>query len=287
VFEVDALGLLTREVLRERAADLVAESCAWAVGLSDRPWCVRRSGRVVAGGTTMGARAAGGQPLSGEEDARLELGEALPGSFADALGALTPDGRLYVELYDDAVLVPFVLATCLRAAERARRSLPRDWVELLEELGHEAPADQEDGTELLQVVRAAEWDVPLRTCAEQLVLAALGHVPLVEVEAEGLPLSLVRAAEAHTRAAVAAPDRRGVSDEDLAGALFLADMALRTAGLPRPVPPAHAGDLLRALVEEGLEPEEVLAVLPQLPVREDTAEQVARALAGDPGTPGR
>ena len=52
------------------------------------------------------------------------------------------------------------------------------------------------------MVAAGGWEAPLRTEAEHLVLAALGAVPLIEVEAEGLPLSLVRAAEAVTRGAV-------------------------------------------------------------------------------------
>jgi hypothetical protein len=37
VFDVDWMGLLGREVLRERAAALIAEACAWAVGLSCPP----------------------------------------------------------------------------------------------------------------------------------------------------------------------------------------------------------------------------------------------------------
>ena len=44
VFDVDWMGLLVREVLRERTPALIAESCAWAVGLSDRPHLRRRAG---------------------------------------------------------------------------------------------------------------------------------------------------------------------------------------------------------------------------------------------------
>lgn len=35
MFDVDAVGLLARELVRERVATLVAEACAWSVGLSD------------------------------------------------------------------------------------------------------------------------------------------------------------------------------------------------------------------------------------------------------------
>ena len=77
MYDVDVLGLLTREVLRERLPELVAEACAWSVGLSDEPHLVRRHGRVVPGSPTLGVRAESGLPLGGEEDARLELGEVL------------------------------------------------------------------------------------------------------------------------------------------------------------------------------------------------------------------
>ena len=50
MFDVDWMGLLTREVLRERAAELIAEACAWAVGMSDQPHHQRTAGRVVATG---------------------------------------------------------------------------------------------------------------------------------------------------------------------------------------------------------------------------------------------
>ncbi|WP_324278062.1 hypothetical protein [Blastococcus brunescens] len=41
MFDVDWMGLLTREVLRERAAVLIAEACAWSVGMSDQPHHLR------------------------------------------------------------------------------------------------------------------------------------------------------------------------------------------------------------------------------------------------------
>ena len=272
--DVDPVSLLTREVLRERTPALVAETCAWSVGLSDAPHHVRRHGRVVPTGLTLGMRAAAAQQLSVDEDLRLELGEPVPGSFADALGALTADGSLQADLFDAQVLTPFVLETCVEAARRARAARPAAWAELLDDLG-------EDGDDLTAVVRAAEWDAPLRTDAEQLVLAAVGHAPLVEVEAEGLPLSLVRAAEAETRRAAGLEPAPALQDEELSGALFLADVALSSTGLPQPVPPDRAGQLLEALLGEGLEPEEVLAVLPHLPVLADTADAVAAEVDRD------
>jgi len=36
-----AVALLARELLLERRASLIAHSCAWAVGLSDRPHLAR------------------------------------------------------------------------------------------------------------------------------------------------------------------------------------------------------------------------------------------------------
>lgn len=289
MYDVDPVALLTREVLRERTAALVAEACAWSVGLSDSPHHVRRHERVLATGLTLGMRAEAGQQLSGDEDLRLELGEAQPGSFADALGALAADGTLQADRFETQVLAPFVLDTCLEAVRRAQRELPSTWQELLDDLG-------EDGEDLGAVIRGAEWDVPLRTDAEQLVLAALGHAPLVEVEAEGLPLALVRAAEAETRRAAqlgqaaAGTERDGTMragaartptcdsallvEDELAGALFLAQVALGDCGVATPVVPADAGRLLQALLAEGLEPEEVLQVLPHLPVQADTADVV-------------
>jgi hypothetical protein len=274
VFDVDFMALLTREVLRERAAALIAEACAWAVGLSDQPHHLRVRGRVVPTGLTLGARAVTGQLLSGEEDGRLELGDARPGSFQDALNAVTADGTLIAEHFDREVIEPFVLDTCLRAAERARDTRAAGWAELLDELG-------EDGRDLAEVVRVGEWEAPLRIDAEHLVLAALGSAPLVEVEAEGLPLSLVRAAEAVTRAAApppVAPVEPGRPDE-LAGALFLAEAALQASELTLPVPLAQADRLLDVLLAEGLLPEEVPALLAHLPVEPVTAAEVRATIA--------
>jgi hypothetical protein len=273
-FGPDPMALLTREVLRERAAALIAEACAWSVGLSDQPHHVRLRGRVVPTGLTIGARAATGQALSGEEDGRLELGDARPGSFQDALNAVTGDGTVIAEHFDREVVEPFVLDTCVLAAERARDERAPAWAELLDELG-------EDGRDLVEVVRVAEWEAPLRIEAEHLVLAALGTVPLVEVEAEGLPLSLVRAAEAVTRAAAPPaprPAEPGRPDE-LAGALFLAEAALADSGLTVPVPLAEADRLLDVLLAEGLLPEEVPALLPHLPVEPVTAAEVRATIA--------
>jgi hypothetical protein len=273
-FGPDPMALLTREVLRERTAALIAEACAWAVGLSDHPHHTRLRGRVVATGLTIGARAATGQPLSGEEDGRLELGDARPGSFQDALNTVTAEGTLYAERFDREVIDPFVLDTCVRAAERARDTRSGAWAELLDELG-------EDGADLVEVVRVGEWEAPLRIDAEHLVLAALGTVPLVEVEAEGLPLSLVRAAEAVTRAAAPppAPPAGAGPAEELAGALFLAEAALGGSGLTLPVPVAQADRLLDVLLGEGLLPEEVPALLPHLPVEPGAAAEVRSTLA--------
>jgi hypothetical protein len=272
VFDVDFMALLTREVLRERAPALIAESCAWSVGLSDQPHHLRRGGRLVGTGVTMGVRAANGQPLSGDEDGRLELGDARPGSFQDALNALAPDGTVHAERFDVQVLEPFVLATCVAAAERARDTRGAEWAELLDELG-------EDGSDLVEVVRLGEWEAPLRIDAEHLVLAALGAVPLVEVEAEGLPLSLVRAAEGITRTAVPPAPAAATPDDDLAGTLFLASAALRGAGLTVPVPRAEAEALVVALLGEGLLLAEVPAVLPHLPVQPETAAEVEAIVA--------
>jgi hypothetical protein len=272
VFDIDFMGLLCREVLRERTPALIAEACAWAVGLSDRPHVQRVRGRLVPSGSTLGARAANGQPLGGEEDGRLELGDARPGSFQDALNAIGADGVLYADRFDREVVEPFVLDTCVLAAERARSTRAADWAELLDELG-------EDGRDLVEVVRVGEWEAPLRIDAEHLALAALGSVPLVEVEAEGLPLSLVRAAEAVTRAAAPVPVPTGPAADELAGALFLAEAAIAGAGLTVPVPLAQADRLLEALLAEGLLPEEVPALLGQLPVEPVTAAEVRATLA--------
>src|SRR3954447_26131125 len=254
------MGLLTREVLRGRVPALVAEACAWSVGLYDQPHHLRHRGRLVATGTTLGVRAANGQPLSGEEEGRLELGDARPGSFADALNAVTPDGTTYADRLDRDVLDPFVLQTCVVAAERARDTRTRAWAELLDELG-------EDGGDLVGVVRAGDWETPLRIEAEHLLLAALGDAPLAEVEAEGLPLSVVRAAEAAARGALPVPEEPDVGDP---GAPLLAEAGLGGSGVALPVPPAAAGGLVELLLGEGLEPEERPGLLGGLPIEPAT-----------------
>jgi len=273
VFDVDWMGLLVREVLRERTPALIAESCAWAVGLSDRPHLRRRAGLPQPTGPTLGERAAGGLPLSSDDGGRLDLGDAVPGSFQDALNALADDGGVHAERFDDEVLVPFVHDTCVAAAGRARTERPAAWAELADDVG-------EDGGDLAAVVRAGEWEAPLRIDAEQLVLAALGAQPLLEVETEGLPLSLVRAAEAATRAAVPAPALR-TPDDSLAGALFLARAAVEASGCTVPVPAAEADLLLAALADAGLEPEELPAVLPHLPVEDGTITRITASLPRD------
>ena len=270
MYDVDPVALLAREVLRERLPALVAEACAWAVGLSDRPHLVHRHGRVVDTGITLGLRAEADQQLGADE--RVDLADAAPGSFADALSALAPGGGIHADRLDEQVLTPFVLETCLLAAARTRDTRPQVWAELLDDLG-------DDGADLVEVVRVAEWEAPVKTEAELLLLAALGSAPLVEVEAEGLPLSLVRAAEQVARDAVPTAEEPAEEPADLAGALFLAQAALEQAALPVPVPAEHADVLVRVLVAEGLEPDELVAVLPHLPVAADAAEQVRAAVA--------
>ena len=44
--DLRAAALLVDEVLHERAAELVAETCAWSVGLSDLPHWELRDGRL-------------------------------------------------------------------------------------------------------------------------------------------------------------------------------------------------------------------------------------------------
>jgi hypothetical protein len=265
VFDVDWMGLLTREVLRERAADLIAEACAWSVGMSDQPHHLRSGGRIVATGLTVGERAAHGLPLSGDEDGRLDLGDARPGSFQDALNSVDARGTVAADRFDVDVLHPFVHAICLAAAERARRIRPVAWAELADDVGEEE-ADLDD------VVRAGGWEAPLRIDAEHLVLAALRDVPLIEVEAEGLPLSLVRAAEAVVRSA--GPPERDPADDDLAGSLFLARAAVTATGAPLPVGPDAAERLVEELVAHGLDADEVIGVLPHLPLQPATADEV-------------
>lgn len=266
VFDVDWMGLLTREVLRERAAELIAEACAWAVGMSDQPHYLRSGGRIVATGTTVGERAAKDLPLGDEEDGRLDLGDARPGSFQDALNAVGADGVLQAHRFDEELLHPFVHETCVRAAERARLARPDAWTELAEDVG-------EDEGDLADVVRAGGWEAPLRIDAEHLLLAALGGIPLIEVEAEGLPLSLVRAAEAATRTA-AEPPAPADPDADLAASLFLAEAAVTATRSPLPIGPAAAERLAEELLAYGLEPDDVVAVLPHLPVQPETAASV-------------
>lgn len=267
MYYVDPVALLCRDRLRERTPELVAEACAWSVGLADQPYVVLRGGRLSASGVSLAVRAEAGLPV-GDDDGRLDLADGRPGTWRDALNAVRPDGRLHADVFDEQVIGPFVLQTCVQAAQRVRDEQPGVWEALLDELG-------EDGDDLAAVVRAAEWEAPLRIEAEQLALAALGNVALLEVEAEGLPLSLVRAAERELRLAVAPPEPPAPDDEALAGALFLAEAALRDAALPVPVPPSGADRLLEALLAEGLEPQEVLDVLPHLPVLQDTADEVA------------
>jgi hypothetical protein len=273
VFDVDWMEELTREVLRERTAALIAEACAWAVGLSDRPHYRSGAAGVVPSGLTLGARAATDQLLGSEEAGRLDLGDARAGSFRDALNALDTSGRLYADRFDEEVLHPFAHETCLVAAERGRATRPGAWAELADDVG-------EDPADLPAVLHAGEWEVPLRAEAELLVLAALADVPLLDVEAEGVPLSLVRAAEAIARGAVAPaePVMAGPADADLAGAVFLAEAAVRNSGLPVPVPSDHARSLAAELLAAGLEPDEVVAVLSHLPLGPGTAEAATQLL---------
>ena len=274
MFDVDWMGLLVREVLRERAPALVAEACAWAVGLSDRPHYRFGAAGLVPSGLTLGDRAATEQLLGSEENGRLDLGNARAGTFGDALNAVDRDGRVYADRFDEEVLHPFAHDTCLLAAERARATRPGAWAELADDVG-------EDLADLPAVLHAGEWEVPLRAEAELLVLAALADVPLLDVEAEGAPLALVRAAEALARDAVAPaePVGTGPADADLAGAVFLADAAVRSAGLPLPVPPDGARSLVAELRSAGLEPDEIVAVLPHLPLAPGAAEAAVRLLA--------
>jgi hypothetical protein len=269
VVDLRAAALLADEVLRERAAELLAETCAWSVGLSDLPHWGLRDGRVVATGDTLGMRAVAGLELSDEATGRFELGDAPPGTFQDALNAIAPGGGIHAERLDEQLLAPFALSTGVIAAERLRDTDPAEWEELLAELG-------EDGADLASVVRALEWDVTLKAQAEQLVLDALGRVPLVEVEAEGAPLAVVRAAEQETRGAV--QDEPPAQEDPDPGALFLAESALERSGLSLPVRPEEAPRLLEVLLAEGLEPREVVDVLDHLPALADTVEQITDLL---------
>lgn len=271
MFDVDWMGRLSRDVLRERTPALIAEACAWAVGLSDRPHYRHGGAGVVPSGQTLGARAATDQQLGSEEEGRLDLGDARAGSFRDALNALDPSGRLHADRFDEEVLHPFAHDTCLLAADRARATRPAAWAELADDVG-------EDPDDLPAVLHAGEWEVPLRAEAELLVLAALADVPLLEVEAEGVPLSLVRAAEAIARGAVAPAEPVDDVGPELAGAVFLAEAAVRTSGLPVPVPADLARDLAAELLSDGLEPAEIVAVLPHLPLGPGAADAIVTAL---------
>ena len=264
----DPLALVPSDVLRERLPALVAEACAWAVGLSDRPHVVHRQGRDVASGTTLGDRAATGRPL-GDDSGRLELGDARPGTFSDALNARTGDGGGYADRFEADVLEPFVREACASVAHRARTAHPRAWQELLDELG-------DDGDDVLEVARAAEWDSRLRVEAEQLLAAALGDVPLVAVEAEGLSLSVVRAAEAEARRSSPESPPPPPRDDDLAGAVFLVEDGIRSAGLPVPVPADRAPDVLQVLQRCGIEADEVVRLVRLLPLDEATTREIVR-----------
>ena len=86
MFDVDVMALLTREVLRERAPALIAESCAWSVGLSDQPHHLRRGGRLFHY-TGMPNRLTSGRDVPREVVKRLEkagfrAAPALDGVFA-------------------------------------------------------------------------------------------------------------------------------------------------------------------------------------------------------------
>lgn len=273
MFGVEEFSLLARQVLRERASALIAEACAWCVGMSDRPYYIYRDFRLVDSGTTLGERATSGMPLGSEESGRLELGSARPGSFSDALNALTADGTLYADRFDREVVAPFVRETCVHAAERARERRPESWARLVDELA-------ENPDDLDAVVRAGDWEGPVGMDADVLLQSALGDVSLVEVEAEGLPLSLVRAAEDEVRRAAPTVDAEppAASEEELAGALFLARSAVEGAELPLPVPPSHSSDLLDLLLGQELEPAEILRLLPSLPVQQDTIESLTPTL---------
>ncbi|MFC7572727.1 hypothetical protein ACFQX8_10045 [Klenkia terrae] len=147
MFEIDEMALLTREVLRERGAALIAEACAWAVGTGDRPHRTHRRGRLVTTGTTVGVRAENGQLLGDEEVGRLDLADAAPGTFRDALNMADAEGGLLADRFDVEVLEPFVLATCELAADRLRAARPAAWAELADDVG-------EDAEDTAAVVRA-------------------------------------------------------------------------------------------------------------------------------------
>jgi len=269
VLDLVVLSLRARELLRERGSELIAETCAWSVGIADHPHYELKDGRVAPTGQTLGSRAELEQPLGTESAGRIDLADARPGSFQDALNAHAPDGTLYADQLDLQVLTRFAEETGVRALEDLQAHDPEQYAELLDELG-------EDGTDLPALVRSLEWLVTLRTEGEELVLAALGDLPLLAVEREGVPLSVVRAAERLTRDA--APPESAPADEPDEAVIFLAHAAIGRAGLSTPVPPEQARALLVALLEEGLEADEVRRALDHLPVLADTAEQVTDLL---------
>jgi hypothetical protein len=84
----------------------------------------------------------------------------------------------------------------------------------------------------------------------------------------------VRGAEAVARGA-AAPPEPAAPDDDLAGSLFLARAAVTATGAPLPLGPEAAERLVKELLAHGLEPDEVLAVLPHLPVQPPAADEIA------------
>ena len=61
----------------------------------------------------------------------------------------------------------------------------------------------------------------------------------------------------------------------------MADAALRAAALTVPVPPIEAVELLALLTDEGLQPDEIVRLLPELPVLQETIELVLEVLSDD------
>jgi hypothetical protein len=73
-----------------------------------------------------------------------------------------------------------------------------------------------------------------------------------------------------------APSAPAGEDPAASGAVFLARAAL--SGLDEPVPPVQADRVLAALLAEGIEPDELPAVLPHLPLAPGTADAVLTLL---------
>lgn len=69
----------------------------------------------------------------------------------------------------------------------------------------------------------------------------------------------------------------GLADPEsgLAGARFLAQVALGSGGTDPAGPTRPGRELVEVLLAEGLEADEVLRVLPDLPVQPDTVDRVA------------